>query len=215
MYELLRWSSEPDSEWFVAEGRGKALYRDESAKWLNAYKSRVERTKRAHRMQRVYRSGRADHLVARCTHEVSPSLDDIAGFVARHPVVEDQMTLDLGGEEFDRLGEPPALVNLPALPDELTVAEYRDGMVRAYARLISEELELLNRLGSPGDLAILVPKPHAHQQRGNSGDYLAQRVIQALELVGCQYIDQVDNDARSTPVPRRGTPGDVPLVARS
>ena len=196
MYELLRWSSDPDAEWFVAEGRGQALYRDESAAWLTAYKSRVESAKRAHRMQRVYRSGRADHLVARCTHEVSPSLDDIAGFVARHPLVEDQMTLDLGSEEFDRLGEPPALVNLPALPDELSVTEYRDGMVRAYARLIGEELELLERLGSPGDLAILVPKPHAHQQRGNSGDYLAQRVIQALELVGCQYIDQVDSEAR-------------------
>ena len=106
------------------------------------------------------------------------------------------MTLDLGSEEFDRLGEPPALVNLPALPEELSVTEYRDGMVRAYARLIGEELELLERLGSPGDLAILVPKPHAHQQRGNSGDYLAQRVIEALELVGCQYIDQVDSEAR-------------------
>ena len=196
MYELLQWSSEPDSEWFVAEGRGQALYRDESAAWLNAFRSRVEGAKRAHRLKRVYRSGRADHLVARCAHEVSPALDDVAGFMARHPVVEDQMTLDLGGEEFDRLGEPPALVNLPELPDELSVAEYRDAMVRAYARLITEELELLDRIGSPGDLAILVPKPHAHQQRGSSGDYLAQRVIQALELVGCQYIDQVDTDAR-------------------
>lgn len=196
MYELLRWSSDRDSEWFVAEGRGQALYRDDPAPWLTAYKSRAESAKRAHRMQRVYRSGRADHLVAQCTHEVSPSLDGIAEFVARHPVVEDQLTLDLGGEEFDRLGEPPAFANLPALPDELTVTEYRDGMVRAYARLISDELELLDRLGSPGDLAILVPKPHAHQQRGTSGDYVAQRVIQALELVGCQYIDQVDNEAR-------------------
>ena len=57
MYELLRWSSDPDAEWFVAEGRGQALYRDESAAWLTAYKSRVESAKRAHRMQRVYRSG--------------------------------------------------------------------------------------------------------------------------------------------------------------
>ena len=196
MYDLLRWSSAPDSEWFVAQGRGQALYRDEAASWLSAYKARVESAKRAHRMQRVYRSGRADHLVARCTHEVSPELDGVAGFLARHPVVENQMTLDLGGEEFDRLGEPTALVNLPALPDELTVAEYRDGMVRSYAAIIREELALLEKLGAPGDLAILVPKPHAHQQRGTSGDYLGRRVAQALDIVGCPYIDQVDSDAR-------------------
>ena len=68
-------------------------------------------------------------------------------------------------------------------------------MVLAYGRLIAKNLNF-EALGSPGDLAILVPKPHAHQQRGNSGDYLGQRVIEALELVGCPYIDQVDNDAR-------------------
>lgn len=196
MFELLRWVSEPDAEWFVAEGRGQALYRDEAASWLQEYKRRADGAKRSHRMQRVYRSGRADHLVARLTHEVSPTLDGIPEFLQANPVVEDQMTLDLDGEEFDRLGDPPSLVNLPAVPDELTVAEYRDRMVAAYAQIISEELALLEKLGVPGDLAILVPKPHARQQRGNSGDYLGQRVAMALDLTGCTYIDQVDSDAR-------------------
>jgi cold shock CspA family protein len=210
MYDLLHWHAEPQAEWFVAEGAGQALYRDMPAPWLREYAERTKQAKTIENLRRVFRTPKADFYVAQCTYEQSPEIASIGDWLERHPfhvvdsvpepVDDPQFALDLGDldfvdDDFDRLGTAPTLSNMPVLAETLSAAAYRDEVVKTYAALIAEELDLLQRIDAPGDLAILVP-------RTNKWSAMGERVCDALRLIGADYLDQVDDShAKRRPLP--------------
>lgn len=210
MHDLLRWHAEPRAEWFVAEGIGQALYRDEPAAWLRDFAERAKQTKAVENLRRVFRTSKADFFVAQCTYERSPDVSGVSGWLAAHPFrptgsttprrEDHQFEFDLGDvefvdDDFDRIGTAPTLSNMPVLAETLSAAAYRSEVVKVYAELIAEELDLLGRIEAPGDLAILVPRTRKWSAMG-------ERVCDALELLGVEYLDQVDDShAKRRPLP--------------
>lgn len=203
-YELLKWHASADAEWFASDGNGQALYRDTKAPWLQAYAARSRQAKTTQRFDRVLRTAKADFWVAQCTFECSPDMSALDTWMAKHPLTAPapaddpadvaQLALDIESlsfvdEQFDRLGSPPVLSNLPFVPESLSDSAYRQAQVEAYERLIGEELAILNDLGTPGDLAILVP--HTHKKHG-----MGSRVVEAMKMLGVPFVDQVAEDAR-------------------
>ncbi len=210
MHDLLVWHAEPQAEWFVAEGAGQALYRDSPAQWLTEYTKRAKEAQTVENLRRVFRTAKADFYVAQCTYEQSPDMSGIDDWLQTHPfhhtnpepqrVDDPRLQLDLGDldfsdDDFDRLGTAPTLSNMPVLAETMSNSTYRDRVVKAYAALIEEELDLLKRIGSPGDLAILVP-------RTNKWSAMGERVCDALRSIDVEYLDQVDDShAKRRPLP--------------
>lgn len=212
MHDLLRWHAEPRAEWFVAEGIGQALYRDAPAPWLREYSERAKQAKMIENLRRVFRTSKADFYVAQCTYERSPEMSGIVDWLTAHPfrpvgpatrkVEDQQFALNLGDlefadDDFDRMGTAPTLSNMPVLAETLSASAYRAEVVKSYAALIAEELDILGRIEAPGDLAILVPRTRKWSAMG-------ERVCDALELLGVDFLDQVDDShAKRRPLPAK------------
>lgn len=186
-FELLDWVAKPAADWYVAEGRGQSLYDDESSEWLRQYGERAK----MEQLRRVFRTARTDFLVAQCLHELSPDRDRIDAWLAgKMPSASDatQLSLDLT-EDFERPGQVPHLVNLRG--DPVTAGKgWREAVVAEYGRVIQEELRRLEVLGSPHDLAILVPGPPSGRRTE------AAWVVDALKQLDVPFLDQADEEQR-------------------
>ena len=188
-YDLLRWCSEPQAEWFIADGKGQSLYLDEVPPWLSAVHERAKSSGTVEQQSRVFRAAQADFYVAQCTHELSPDIAGIDAWMTKRVQVKstDQMSLDL--EEFDTLGAPPSLIEMP---DE--AKSNKAARVQFIADAIGLELEAVKKLGNPGDVAILVPNLDG---KGFEGDW-ARAALASLDV---DYVDQIKSEDRRRALP--------------
>jgi hypothetical protein len=184
-WDLFSLFLEPDGSIFVAAGKGQELYGAAPA-WLRDFSAKST----SRRLNRNFRNSRPTFMVAQGFYEVSPDSNAIAPFLRRFTGSRQ------AGFEFDReSGQPQRLrriedrdlwlepVDSPFFPDIQD-----EVMVRELKLVIEEEIESLEREGSPRtDLMCLVP---------DRVGAAARWVRDALRVLNVDYIDYTDDERR-------------------
>ncbi|UUW92897.1 nuclease-related domain-containing DEAD/DEAH box helicase [Pimelobacter simplex] len=156
-FDFLRVLAADDAEWFLADGPGQELYgpankTGEAPPFVQ--QARAEGS--VETLRRNYRNKTANFLFAQAVYEHAPNTDEIAGWVAKHPLrsgPNPDAMLDLGGIESNAGGELPRIVRI-ALPTGPRT-NWQQAKLHSYVAIFHEELEKLAAEGKRRDLAIL------------------------------------------------------------
>lgn len=191
LVEFVQRLAKPDAEWFLADGTGQELYDEPREAFSPASKLLVDArqdgvVQQLNRQRRM--SSSAAGLFARAVFDKSLDAEAVADWVLEYPISDAaEQGLDIG---FNAAGGLPTITTID--PEPWSPA------AEVYASELAAELELLDALGKPRDLIVMIPRlNHEHEL-----------VRTALEQLDVPYLDQVEVENR-----RRALPdGQVRLV---
>lgn len=176
--------AKPNAEWFLADGTGQELYDEPREVYSPASKLLVDAredgvVQQLNRQRRM--SSSAAGLFARAVFDKSLDPEAIAGWVSEYPITQAADDgLDIG---IDAAGGLPTMTSVKLDP--------WSPPADIYAAELAAEIKLLETLGKPRDLMVMIPRlNHEHAI-----------VREALEQLGVPYLDQVEVENRRRALP--------------
>lgn len=185
LIEFVERLAKPGVEWFLADGTGQELYDNSREEFSPASKLlTTARTPEGGIQQQLNRQRRmsssAATLFARGVFEKSLDQSKVSDWVSEFPLAKSEESLDIG---IDEAGSLPTITTIR--PDPWSPA------VDAYASEITNELKLLESIGAPHDLIIMIPR--LNEEHG--------LVRAALDELAVPYLDQVEVENRRRALP--------------
>lgn len=190
LVEFVQQLATPEAEWFLADGTGQELYdnvREEHSPASHLLAAARQPGGGIQQQLNVqFRTSNAAALFAQGVFRTELDPTKIEGWVKERPLPRDEeQGFDLG---LEAAGGLPTFSIVRALEESTARPQ---ALVKAYAEEIAAELRMLEALGTPNDLMVMVPR--LADEHG--------LVLAAIESLGVPYLDQISTDNRRQALP--------------